>query len=121
MRSMMRNDTGLAHLRAELRFLVGILGHPVAVTRRAGGITSYTRIVKIAISLPDDLHERADAAASRLGVNRSQLYARAIEEFLDAEGDDPVTAALDRLADELGPAAAPGAGRRLIDSGGWEW
>lgn len=73
------------------------------------------------MSLPDELFERADEIASRLGLNRSQLYARAIEQFIDGQGDDPVTAKLDELADELGAGAGASAGRRLIDSGAWEW
>lgn len=86
-------------------------------------MTGYTPSMKVAISLPDELFERADAEASRLGLNRSQLYARAIEQFLGAQGRDPVTAALDELADELGRGGSPGAaaGQRLIDGGGWEW
>lgn len=79
--------------------------------------------MKIAVSLPDELYRRADAAAEQLGLNRSQLYARALEQFLVSQGDDPVTATLDELADELAarPRAAGDAGRRLIDSGHWEW
>lgn len=79
--------------------------------------------MKVAVSLPDELYERADAAASRLGLNRSQLYAQALEAFLRARGDDPVTTALDQLADEFGHGGSGGAaaGRLLIDSGGWGW
>jgi metal-responsive CopG/Arc/MetJ family transcriptional regulator len=40
--------------------------------------------VKVAVSLPDELYERADAAATSLGMNRSQLYARAIARLLVA-------------------------------------
>lgn len=71
--------------------------------------------------VPDELFERADDVASRLGLNRSQLYARAIEEFLNAQGEDPVTRRLNELADELDTGSAAGAGRRLIEQGAWEW
>lgn len=80
--------------------------------------------MKVAVSLPDDLYERADAAASRLGLNRSQLFARAVEEFLSThDADDPVTAALDDLADRFDPGPSPGvgAGRLLVERGGWSW
>jgi len=50
--------------------------------------------MKTAISLPDDLFRRADELARRLGIPRSQLYARALSEFLDAHGPAQVTAAL---------------------------
>jgi metal-responsive CopG/Arc/MetJ family transcriptional regulator len=38
--------------------------------------------MKTAVSLPDDLFRQADAAARRLRVSRSELYSKAIEEFL---------------------------------------
>jgi len=46
--------------------------------------------VKVAVSLPTELIERADQTAARLGLNRSQLYARALDEFAGRQGDDPV-------------------------------
>lgn len=84
-------------------------------------MTGYTRSMKVAVSLPDDLFERADEIASQLGLNRSQLYARALEEFLRDRTSDPVTATLDALADEFGAGAGMAAGRQLIERGGWEW
>ena len=87
------------------------------------GNTGYTRWVKIAVSLPDELFARADDAASRLGLSRSQVYARALEEFLDTHGeqDDPVTVKLNELADQQEPTPGAAAGRRLIETGQWEW
>lgn len=76
--------------------------------------------MKVAVSIPDELYEQADATAHRLGMNRSQLYARAVTEFLGAQGEDPVTKKLDELAAELG-IVSPAVGRRLIDAGSWEW
>lgn len=76
--------------------------------------------MKVAVSIPDELYERADETATQLGLNRSQLYARAITDFLTARGADPVTEKLDELAEELG-TVGPAAGRRLIDVGAWEW
>jgi metal-responsive CopG/Arc/MetJ family transcriptional regulator len=79
--------------------------------------------VKVAVSLPDELFARADDAASRLGLSRSQVYARAIEEFLETHGeqDDPVTLRLNELAEQQEPAVGTAAGRRLIETGQWEW
>jgi metal-responsive CopG/Arc/MetJ family transcriptional regulator len=53
--------------------------------------------VKTAVSIPDALFEAADRAARRLGLSRSQLYARALERFLGEEPDDAVTARLDEV------------------------
>ena len=50
--------------------------------------------MKTAVSLPDDLFRQAEAAARRLRVSRSQLYATAISEFLNRQRSDAVT---DRL------------------------
>lgn len=77
--------------------------------------------MKTAVSLPDELFARAELAAERLGLNRSQLYARAIEDFLAAQSPDPVTAALDALADDLPAPERSLAARRLVESGAWEW
>ncbi|MEO9220415.1 MAG: hypothetical protein ABI251_01315 [Mycobacteriaceae bacterium] len=77
--------------------------------------------MKVAVSLPVALFERADVSAGRLGLNRSQFYARALEEFLRSQGTDPVTARLDELADEMSPDHGAAIARRLIDDGAWEW
>ncbi len=74
------------------------------------------------MSIPDDLYTRADAMAAQLGLNRSQLYARAVEEFLAMHAEDPVTEALNRLGGNE-PAGAVGraAGLALIEAGNWAW
>jgi metal-responsive CopG/Arc/MetJ family transcriptional regulator len=77
--------------------------------------------MKVAVSLPDELFDDGEAAAERLGLNRSQLYARALAEYLAARSIDQVTARLDELADEMPSGDGPAAGRRLIDAGSWEW
>ena len=38
--------------------------------------------MKTAISLPDDLFKSGDSLAKRLGVSRSELYARALADFV---------------------------------------
>jgi metal-responsive CopG/Arc/MetJ family transcriptional regulator len=52
--------------------------------------------VKTAISLPDDTFERVENAARRLGVSRSQFFARAAERWLDALDDESTTDAINR-------------------------
>lgn len=53
--------------------------------------------MKTAVSLPDDLFRRADALAAQLGIPRSQLYARAVSDFLAVHEQAHVTEALNRL------------------------
>ena len=59
--------------------------------------------MKLTISLPDDIHEAADEMAGRMGVSRSELYARAVAEYLARHRSEDVTARLNEVyADEPG-------------------
>jgi metal-responsive CopG/Arc/MetJ family transcriptional regulator len=53
--------------------------------------------VKTAVSLPDELFARAELAARRLRVSRSELYARAIAEFLQLQKDMSITERLNEV------------------------
>lgn len=53
--------------------------------------------MKTAISLPDATFRRADVAARRLGLSRSELYVRALEAYLGPPTDEEITAALDAV------------------------
>jgi metal-responsive CopG/Arc/MetJ family transcriptional regulator len=53
--------------------------------------------VKTAVSLPDDLFQSAEAAARRLRVSRSELYAKAIAEYLKQQDDSSITARLNEV------------------------
>jgi metal-responsive CopG/Arc/MetJ family transcriptional regulator len=59
--------------------------------------------MKTAISLPDDTFHRVDHAAKRLGVSRSEFFARAAERWLDALEDDATTEAINRAIAGLPP------------------
>jgi metal-responsive CopG/Arc/MetJ family transcriptional regulator len=63
--------------------------------------------VKTAISIPDPLFRRADEAAKRLAMSRSELYARAVEEFLAEHAADRVREALDAVYGEEGSEIDP--------------
>jgi len=52
--------------------------------------------MKTAISIPDPIFRRAEAAAKRLGVSRSELFTRAAVEFLKAHPPEDITASYDR-------------------------
>ncbi len=53
--------------------------------------------MKTAISLPDKLFERAERFAQQIDLNRSQLYARALHEYLEKYDPDSITAAFDEI------------------------
>jgi len=53
--------------------------------------------MKTAVSLPDDLFRMAEATARRLRVSRSELYAKAISEFLKGQQGNSITERLNDL------------------------
>jgi metal-responsive CopG/Arc/MetJ family transcriptional regulator len=53
--------------------------------------------MKTAISLPEDLFRKAEAAARKLRISRSQLYATAISEFLERRRTRDITERLNRV------------------------
>jgi predicted transcriptional regulator len=61
----------------------------------------YTRGMKTAVSVPDDVFARAEDLAKRLKLNRSQLFSRALAEFVARHAPEDVTDALDRVCAEI--------------------
>jgi metal-responsive CopG/Arc/MetJ family transcriptional regulator len=55
--------------------------------------------MKVALSIPDDLFEKAETVSRRLRVSRSRLYATALAEFLAKHHGRKVT---DRLNEVYG-------------------
>jgi metal-responsive CopG/Arc/MetJ family transcriptional regulator len=45
----------------------------------------------VAVSMPDDLFRLAEASARRLRVSRSELYAKAIAEYLERQQNIGIT------------------------------
>ena len=70
--------------------------------------------MKVAISLPDELFESADALAEALGMSRSELYATAVAEHLAKHRDQEITTRLNQVyanqPSGLEPEFRPGAG-----------
>ena len=63
-------------------------------------LAGYTSGMKTAVSIPDDVFADAERLASRLRTSRSQLYARALAEFVARHDDDRVTALMDQAVRE---------------------
>ena len=59
--------------------------------------------MKTAISIPDPIFQAAEGLADRLGMSRSQLYAKAIEEYMESHKNQNVTELLDAIYDEESP------------------
>lgn len=78
--------------------------------------------MKVAISLPDELFEQAELLAEQRRTSRSQLYARALEEYLARYAPDAITVAIDRLVESEGGELEPfvrEAGRRRLRAVEW--
>jgi metal-responsive CopG/Arc/MetJ family transcriptional regulator len=78
--------------------------------------------MKIAISVPDELFEAADAYARRAKQSRSEVFAEAVHEYLERHDEDRVTAALDALAAEIDTSLEPDlarGSRRLLRRESW--
>ena len=58
--------------------------------------------MKTAVSVPDELFERADRLAERLSISRSELYSKALAEFLARRDPVELTAAWDEVCEEVG-------------------
>lgn len=76
------------------------LAHVPTLTKNLLGWPSmtelYSRVMKTAISVPDATFERVERAADRLGVSRSEFFARAAERWLDSLEDDGTIDAINR-------------------------
>ena len=53
--------------------------------------------MKTAVSMPDELFRLAEATARRLRVSRSELYAKAIAEFLKQQDGNAITKRLNEV------------------------
>ena len=58
--------------------------------------------MKTAISVPDDVFEEAERLMRRTKRSRSELYSRAMAEYLARHAPDRVTEAMDRAIAEVG-------------------
>ncbi|MDX2054648.1 MAG: CopG family transcriptional regulator [Polyangiaceae bacterium] len=78
--------------------------------------------MKTAISVPDEVFERAEHTAKRLKLSRSELYSRALAEYLSRHTPEIVTAALDAAISESGQPrddASVQVGRRRLGTAEW--
>lgn len=78
--------------------------------------------MKTAVSVPDDLFEDAEHLAKHLEISRSQLYQRALGEFVARHSPEAITEALDRVCDELDTTSEPfvaTAARRALERVEW--
>lgn len=53
--------------------------------------------MKTTISIPDSIFEAADRLARRLGISRSELYAKAVSTYVERHRQEGITAALNKV------------------------
>jgi predicted transcriptional regulator len=78
--------------------------------------------MKTAVSIPDEVFEDAERLASRLQTSRSQLYARALAEFVARHDDDRVTTMMDQAIRGVGQeesAFVKAAARQTMQRSEW--
>jgi metal-responsive CopG/Arc/MetJ family transcriptional regulator len=69
--------------------------------------------MKTAISLPDELGHAADLYAAQADMTRSELYARALSEYLSRHKLDNMTEKINKAMDRIGIDA----GQQVRESG----
>jgi predicted transcriptional regulator len=78
--------------------------------------------MKIAVSVPDETFEEAERLARRMKRSRSEVYSRALAEYVARHAPDRVTEAMDRALAEIGEPAEPfsrRAARRVLKRNDW--
>jgi metal-responsive CopG/Arc/MetJ family transcriptional regulator len=78
--------------------------------------------MKTAISIPDDVFAEAERLAHTLNESRSQLYSRAVKEFVARHSPNRITSALDEVCDGLGQPDddfAAAAARHVLRRSDW--
>jgi len=78
--------------------------------------------MKTAISIPDAVFEEAERLASELHTSRSQLYSRALQEFVARHAPDRVTEAMNLVVEAVGSEVdefSRRAARRVLEQVEW--
>jgi len=78
--------------------------------------------MKTAISVPDDLFERANRFAQRTGKSRSELFQDALREYLARHAPDEITEAMNQAVARAGEGAeefVAAASRRVLERVEW--
>ena len=88
-------------------------------------IPGYTKGMKTAISVPDEIFEQAAGQAAELGISRSEFFARAARRYLDELASQSLTSQIDQALQAAGDddsgAAAAAAGRHLLAARDNDW
>ena len=82
----------------------------------------YTLGMKTAVSIPDDVFERAERLARRTKRSRSRLFSDALREYVARHSPDEITEAVNRACSQIGELEDPfvtAAARRILKRSEW--
>ena len=82
---------------ADLERPLAETGRPVDQGQAEYDPRLFSVSMKTAISIPDPVFEEAEALANRLGMSRSELYAKAVKSYLGEHRREGITEALNRV------------------------
>lgn len=111
-------------LRVTLQCVTAGRAAVTLVLPRCGPRLGYTLGMKTAVSIPDQVFEEAERLAEELKTSRSQLYSKALAEFVARHAPDRVTETMNRVIQELGADAemdefSRRAARRVLEQVDW--
>ena len=78
--------------------------------------------MKTAVSIPDEIFERAERLAKRARRTRSEVYSSALAEYIARHAPDEVTEAMNLVCEEVGEemdAFLAAAGRNALERAEW--
>ena len=78
--------------------------------------------MKTAVSIPDEIFERAERLARRERRSRSEMYAAALDEYVARHAPDEITETMNRVCEAVGgeeDAFLDAASRRVLDNVEW--
>ena len=78
--------------------------------------------MKMAVSIPDDIFERAERLVRRKRCSRSEAHVAALNEYVARHAHDEITDAMSRVCGQVGEgddACLAAAARRVFDRVEW--
>lgn len=89
----------------------------------AGGRdVGYTSGMKTAVSIPDDIFERAERLARRTKRSRSRVFSDALREYVARHSPDEITVAVNQACSEIGSLQDPftaSAAQNVLEKSEW--
>jgi metal-responsive CopG/Arc/MetJ family transcriptional regulator len=79
--------------------------------------------MKVAVSIPDDVFEETESLAKRLKASRSEIYSRALAEFLGRHVPEHITERMNQVVQNIGveepDTFRAEAARRVLERSEW--